>query len=44
VLSSASTKLKGGEIYYLSFFPYSFANKVSNQKYYLFNDKNIPIT
>lgn len=44
MLSSQGVKLKAGEVYFLSFFPYSFANIVNGVKYYLFDDKNIPIT
>jgi hypothetical protein len=36
--------MRAGEVYYLSFFPYSFANIVNGVKYYLFDDKSIPIT
>lgn len=38
--------MKAGEIYYLSFFPYSFAakpNAMSGTKYYLFDDLISPI-
>lgn len=31
--------MKAGEIYYLSFYPFSFMTMYSNTKYYLFNDK-----
>jgi len=38
--------MKGGEIYYLSFFKESFAYKTSassTTKYYLFNDKTLDV-
>ena len=44
VLTSITTQIKAGEIYYLSFFPYSFSNIVAGSKYFLFASLNIPIT
>ncbi|CDW88139.1 neurohypophysial n-terminal domain containing protein [Stylonychia lemnae] len=44
ILSQQANKMKGGEIYYLSFYKESFAYKTSassTTKYYLFNDKTL---
>jgi len=46
VLSQTSSRMKGGEIYFLSFFKNSFAyklTKTSTTRYYLFNDRPLEV-
>jgi hypothetical protein len=46
LLSNAQSQMKGGEIYFLSFFEYSFSYKLtpnSNQRYYLFNNLTLEV-
>lgn len=38
ILSQDINRMKAGEVYFLTFYPYSFMTRFDNTKYYLFNE------